>query len=133
MGKRLADSISSIKNALMAKHNYVDIHSNALVLSVCEILKEEGYISDVKKLENVGNKNIVRVVLKYTDESKKQPVIRSINLISKPSRRVHIKADDIKPVMNGLGVGIISTSKGVITTKKAKELGVGGEYICEVF
>ncbi len=133
MGKRLADSVSSIKNALMAKHNYVDIKSNTLVFSVCEILKKEGYIKDVKKLETAGNKNIVRVVLKYVDESKKQPVIRSINLISKPSKRVHIKADDIKPVMNGLGVGIISTSKGVMTTQDAKELGVGGEYICEVF
>ena len=133
MGRRLADGIASIKNALMAKHNYVDIKSNSLVLSVCEILKEEGYVKDVKKLENIGNKNVIRVVLKYVDESKKQPVIRDINLISKPSRRVHIKADDIKPVMNGLGIGIISTSKGVITTEKAKELGVGGEYICEVF
>ncbi len=133
MGKRLADGISSIKNALMAKHNYVDIKSNALVYSVCEILKEEGYVKDVKKLESLGNQNVIRVVLKYVDESKKEPVIKSINLISKPSRRVHIQADEIKPVMNGLGVGIISTSKGIMTTEKAKKLGVGGEYICEVF
>ncbi len=133
MGKRLADSISGIKNALMAKHEYVDISSNSIVYSVCEILKQEGYIKDVKKLEGAGNKNIVRVILKYVDEGKKEPVIRSMNLISKPSRRVHIKANEVKPVMNGLGIGIISTSKGVITIEKAQELGVGGEYICEVF
>ena len=133
MGKRLADSISGIKNALMAKHEYVDISSNSIVYSVCEILKQEGYIKDVKKLEGAGNKNIVRVILKYVDEGKKEPVIRSMNLISKPSRRVHIKANEVKPVMNGLGIGIISTSKGVITIEKAQELRVGGEYICEVF
>lgn len=133
MGKRLADSISSIKNALMSKHNYVDVDSNSLVFSMCEILKSEGYIEDVKKLESASNKNTIRVILKYVDESKKEPVIKSIKLISKPSRRVYIQSDSIKPVMNDLGVGIISTSKGVITTQKAKELGVGGEYICEVF
>ncbi len=133
MGKRLADALSGIKNALMAKHDYVDIASNDLVLNVCEILKQEGYIKDVKKLEDAGSKNMIRVVLKYVDENKKEPVIHDIKLISKSSRRVYVGKDDLKPVMNGLGIGIISTSKGVMTTDKARELGVGGEYICEVF
>ncbi len=133
MGKRLVDGISKIKNALMSKHSYVDLESNSLVYSVCNILKQEGYIKDIKKLEESGNRNVIRVVLKYLDEGRKQPIIRTLKLVSKPSRRVYVHADDIKPVMNDLGVGIISTSKGVITTKKAKELNVGGEYICEVF
>ncbi len=133
MGKRLVDGISKIKNALMSKHDYVDLESNSLVYSVCEILKNEGYVKDVKKLEESGNKNMIRVVLKYMDESKKQPVIRTLKLISKPSRRVYVRADELKPVMNDLGIGIISTSKGVMTTQKARELNIGGEYICEVF
>ncbi len=133
MGKRLVDGISKIKNALMSKHDYVDLESNSLVYSVCEILKDEGYVKDVKKLEESGNKNMIRVVLKYMDESKKQPVIRTLKLISKPSRRVYVRADELKPVMNDLGIGIISTSKGVMTTQKARELNIGGEYICEVF
>jgi small subunit ribosomal protein S8 len=133
MGKRLVDGISKIKNALMSKHSYVDLESNSLVYNVCGILKQEGYVKDVKKLEESGNKNMIRVVLKYMDESRKQPVIRTFKLVSRPSRRIYVNADDIKPVMNDLGVGIISTSKGVMTTAKAKELNVGGEYICEVF
>ncbi len=133
MGKRLADALSGIKNALMAKHDYVDVAGNNLVMNVCQILKEEGYIKDFRKLEDAGSKNIIRVVLKYTDESKKQPVIRDIKLISKSSRRVYVGVDELKPVMNGLGIGIISTSKGVMTTDKARQMGLGGEYICEVF
>ena len=133
MGKRLVDGLSKIKNALMSKHGYVDLASNSLVYSVCDILKQEGYIKDVKKLEESGNKNMIRIVLKYTDESKKQPIIRTLELVSKPSRKVYVHADEIKPFMNNLGIGIISTSKGVMTTQKAKELNIGGEYICEVF
>ncbi len=133
MGKRVVDSISKIKNALRAKHNYADLESNSVVYSVCSILKQEGYIKDVKKLENSGNKNIIRVSLKYADERKKEPIIKSIKLISKPSRKVYVQSDDIKPVMNGLGVGIISTSKGVMTFDEAMKNNVGGELICEVF
>ncbi|WP_035589651.1 30S ribosomal protein S8 [Hippea jasoniae] len=133
MSKKVADCLSKIKNGLKAKHEYVDVASNNLVENVCRILKEEGYISDYKKLDNVGSRNIVRVFLKYADENKRKPVIMSMKMVSKPSRRIYISADEIKPVMNGLGIGIISTSKGVMTTKEAKKLGIGGEYICEVF
>ncbi|WP_022670802.1 30S ribosomal protein S8 [Hippea alviniae] len=133
MSKKVADCLSKIKNGLKAKHDYVDVHSNNLVENVIKILKEEGYIADYKKLDNVGNRNMVRVFLKYADENKRKPVIMMMKMVSKPSRRVYISADEIKPVMNGLGIGIISTSKGVMTTQQAKKLGIGGEYICEVF
>ena len=133
MSKKVADCLSKIKNGLKAKHDYVDVSSNNLVENVCRILKEEGYIKDYKKLEDVGNRNVVRVFLKYADENKRKPAIMLMKMVSKPSRRVYISSDEIKPVMNGLGIGIISTSKGVMTTKEAKKLGVGGEYICEVF
>jgi small subunit ribosomal protein S8 len=133
MSKKIADCLSKIKNGLKAKHEYVDVYSNNLVENVVRILKEEGYIADYRKLEDSGNKNMLRVFLKYVDENKRKPAIMYTKLISKPSRRVYISADDVKPVMNGLGVGIISTSKGVMTTQKAKKLGIGGEYICEVF
>ncbi|WP_025270567.1 30S ribosomal protein S8 [Hippea sp. KM1] len=133
MSKKVADCLSKIKNGLKAKHDYVDVSSNNLVENVCRILKEEGYIKDYKKLEDVGNRNVVRVFLKYVDDNKRKPAIMLMKMVSKPSRRVYISSDEIKPVMNGLGIGIISTSKGVMTTKEAKKLGVGGEYICEVF
>ncbi|AEA34319.1 30S ribosomal protein S8 [Hippea maritima] len=133
MSKKVADCLSKIRNGLKAKHDYVDVASNNLVENVCNILKEEGFIKDYKRLEDAGNRNIVRVFLKYADENKRKPAIMLMKMVSKPSRRVYVSSDDIKPVMNGLGIGIISTSKGVITTKEAKKLGVGGEYICEVF
>ncbi len=133
MSKKVADCLSKIKNGLKAKRDYVDVSNNHLVENVVRILKDEGYISDYRRLTGIGNRNILRVFLKYTDESKRKPVIMTMKLISKPSRRVYISVDEIKPVMNGLGIGIISTSHGVMTTSEAKKLNLGGEYICEVF
>ncbi len=133
MSKKVADCLSKIKNGLKAKHDYVDVSNNHLVENVVRILKEEGYIADYRRLTDTGNRNMLRVFLKYVDESKRKPVIMTIKMISKPSRRVYISSDEIKPVMNGLGIGIISTSKGVMTTAEAKKQNLGGEYICEVF
>ncbi len=131
--KRIVDSLSSIKNALMAKHDYVNILSNSVVSSVCDILKEQGYIKDFKPLKESGNLNVVKVRLKYLDKQKKVPAIMSLRLVSKPSKKIYVKHNEIKPTMNGLGIGIISTSKGVMTTDEAKKNNIGGEMICEVF
>ncbi len=133
MSKKVADCLSKIKNGLKAKHDYVDVASNNLVENVVRILKEEGYISDYKKLTDTGNRNMIRIFLKYADEHKRKPAIMLMKMVSKPSRRVYISSDEIKPVMNGLGIGIISTSQGVMTTYEAKKRNLGGEYICEVF
>ncbi len=133
MSKKVADCLSKIKNGLKAKHDYVDVANNHLVENVVKILKEEGYINDYRKLTDTGNRNMLRVFLKYADQNKREPAIRMMKMVSKPSRRVYISVDEIKPVMNGLGIGIVSTSQGVMTTDEAKRRNLGGEYICEVF
>ncbi len=133
MSKKVADCLSKIRNGLKAKHDYVDVAGNNLVKNVVKILKDEGYISDYKELTDNGNRNMLRVFLKYIDSNKRKPAIMTVSMVTKPSRRVYISSGDIKPVMNGLGIGIISTPQGVMTTYEAKKRNVGGEYICEVF
>ncbi len=133
MSKKVADCLSKIKNGLKAKHDYVDVASNNLVKNVVRILKDEGYITDYKELTDTGNRNMLRVFLKYADSNKRKPAIMRVNMVTRPSRRVYISSSDIKPVMNGLGIGIISTPQGVMTTYEAKKRNMGGEYICEVF
>jgi len=131
--KRIINSFSAMRNALMSKHDYVNILSNSVVASVCGILKEQGYIKGFEPLKESGNRNVMKVRLKYLDKQKKVPAIMNLKLISKPSRKVYTKYNKIKPTMNGLGIGIISTSKGVMTTDEAKKNNIGGEMICEVF
>jgi len=126
---RISDSLARIKNALARRMEEVDLLSNRIVLGICEVLKKEGFINDFKVLED--KRNMVRVYLKYIDKNK--PAISVFKRISKPSRRVYVGCDEIPPVMNGLGISILSTSKGIISNKTAKRLRVGGELICEVF
>ncbi len=130
---RVVNALSKIKNALMAKHDFVDIESNSTVYSICDILKKQGYIKDYYRLDEYGNRNVVRVELKYIDVQKNRPVIKEIKLVTKPSRRVYVGASDIKPVRGGLGIGIISTSQGIMVFDEAKKRNLGGEVICEVF
>ncbi|MEA1995016.1 MAG: 30S ribosomal protein S8 [Campylobacterota bacterium] len=126
---RISDGLARIKNALSRQMKGVDLLSNRAVLSVCEVLKKEGFISDFKVLED--KRNMARVYLKYIDKDK--PTISLLRRISKSSRRVYVRHSEIPYVMNGLGVSILSTSKGIISNKTAKKLQVGGELICEVF
>ncbi|MCD6129722.1 MAG: 30S ribosomal protein S8 [Deltaproteobacteria bacterium] len=126
---RISDGLARIKNALARQMESVDLLSNRVVLSVCEVLKKEGFISDFKVLED--KRNMARVYLKYIGKDK--PTISLLRRISKPSRRVYVRYSEIPYVMNGLGVSILSTSKGIISNKTAKRLRVGGELICEVF
>lgn len=126
---RISDGLARIKNALARQMESVDLLSNRVVLSVCEVLKKEGFISDFKVLED--KRNMARIYLKYIGKDK--PTISLLRRISKSSRRVYVRYSEIPYVMNGLGVSILSTSKGVISNKTAKKLQVGGELICEVF
>ncbi|HHS48734.1 MAG TPA: 30S ribosomal protein S8 [Desulfurella acetivorans] len=128
---RISDSLSAIKNALATKKTEVVIYGNSVVKNVCEILKKEGYIKNYEIIDPL--KTQIKVELKYLDEKRKNPVLSTIKIISKPSRRIYVKSQDIKPVMSGLGVGIISTSQGVMTTYQAKKRKLGGELICELF
>jgi small subunit ribosomal protein S8 len=126
---RVSDSLARIKNALARKRENVDLLSNRVILSICEILKKEGFINDFKNLED--KRNMVRVYLKYI--GKNRPAITIFSRVSKSSKRIYVRCDEISPVMNGLGISILNTSKGVVSDKTAKKLHIGGELICEVF
>ncbi|AHF96701.1 MAG: 30S ribosomal protein S8 [Desulfurella sp.] len=128
---RISDSLSSLKNALSTKKTDVIIYGNSVVKNICEILKKEGYIKNYEIIDPL--KTQIKVELKYLDEKRKKPALSEIKIVSKPSRRVYVKSDEIKPVVSGLGIGIISTNQGVMTTYQAKKKRLGGELICELF
>ena len=126
----IADLLSRIRNAHTAKHDRLDIPVSKQKLEVCRILKEEGFIRNFRVVEAtpVGT---LRVFLRYSPEG--EPAINHVERISKPGRRVYRGASEIKPVRNGLGVGIVSTSQGLLTDAQARERKVGGELICELW
>ena len=126
----IADMLSRIRNALTAHHERTRIPASRLKKRVAEILKEEGYVADVRDGENGKHKNI-EIVLKYGRGRK--PAIDGIKRISKPGRRVYVGKDSIPYVYSGMGISILSTSTGVMTDAKARRLGVGGEILCEVW
>jgi small subunit ribosomal protein S8 len=126
----VADMLTRIRNAGMAKHQKVDIPSSNLKVNLANLLRNEGFIKNYKLIAD-NKQGILRVYLKYIDE--KDPVINEIKRISKPGGRVYVNSDRIHKVKNGLGVAILSTSKGIITDKTAREIGVGGEILCTVW
>jgi len=126
----IADLLTRIRNASTAKHATVDIPASGIKKSITKILLDEGYIKDYKVIED-GKQGIIRVTLKY-DENR-QPVISGLRRVSKPGLRIYSSCEDLPKVMKGLGVAIISTSKGVITDKKARELNVGGEVLAFIW
>ncbi len=126
----VADMLTIIRNGGKAQFAKVDIPGSKLKLAMVRVLKEQGYIKDFKFIEN-ETQGIIRVYLKYVSEG--QPAIFGIKRISKPSCRVYSKAKQIKPVLNGLGISIISTSRGLMTDKQAREANVGGEILCNVW
>ena len=127
----IADLLTRIRNAHIAKHDRLDAPASKLRLEVCRILKQEGYIEDYESLESEPPLQDVRIYLRYGQSG--EPAIRHIQRVSKPGRRVYRKADDIRPVLNGLGVGVISTSKGLLSDTQARESRVGGEVLCEIW
>jgi small subunit ribosomal protein S8 len=124
----IADFLTRIRNAQMAGHRIVEIPASNLKKRITEILYEQGYILKYK-FEDDSKQGIIKIALKY-DPSTKQPAIRSLERISRPGLRQYAKPADMKRVINGLGVAIISTSKGVLTDKQAKAQNVGGEVLC---
>lgn len=129
MSDPIADMLTRIRNASKAKFASVDIPGSKLKLELARILKEEGYIKNYKFTED-GKQGVLRVYLKYQGNN---GTIYGIQRVSKPSRRVYVKSKDIKPVLNGTGVAIISTPKGLLTDKAARKENVGGEVICTVW
>ena len=126
----IGDMITRIRNAQMRLLNKVQIPSSKFRIKILEVLKQEGYISDYKILADAKNKNTISVDLKYNNGL---PVIKEIKRISKPGRRIYAKATSIPKIQNGLGLAIVSTSKGIMTDNDARNQNIGGEIICRVF
>ena len=126
----IADMLTRIRNANDAKHETVDIPASNLKKSIAEILLEEGYIKNCQIVED-GKQGIIRVTLKYA--AGKQKVIHGLKRVSKPGLRIYSNCEDMPKVMNGLGIAIVSTSKGVMTDKKARKANVGGEILAFVW
>ncbi len=130
MSDPIADMLTRIRNGLQAGKTTVDVPRSTLKIAVCEVLKEQGYIEDFQVSEAPAP-GIIRVSLKYLSD--RQPVLKGLKRVSKPSLRVYVKHGDIQQVRSGLGVSIISTSKGVMTNKRARAEKLGGEVLCEVW
>lgn len=126
----IADLLSRIRNAQIAKHDRLDVPMSKLKLEVVKLLKEEGFVKNFREIEGVPV-GTLRIFLRYTQEG--VPAISNLERISKPGRRVYRKADEIQPVRNGLGIGIVSTSQGLLTDAQARERRVGGEILCQVW
>ena len=126
----VADMLTRIRNANSAKHDTVDVPASNLKKAIAQILLDEGYIKSFTLVEN-GNQGIIHITLKY--QAKKQQVISGLRRISKPGLRIYAGADEIPYVLKGLGIAVISTSKGVMTDKKARELHIGGEVLAFVW
>ena len=130
MSDVIADMLTRIRNANSAKHATVDIPASNMKKAIAEILVEEGYVKSYEIIED-GKQGTIRVTLKY--QANKQKVIRGLKRVSKPGLRIYAGCEDMPKVMNGLGIAIVSTSKGIMTDKKARALKVGGEVLCFVW
>ena len=126
----IADMLTRIRNANSAKFKTVDIPASKMKKAIAEILFNEGYIRSYEEISN-ENQGIIRVSLKYTEKGKK--VISGLRRISKPGLRIYAAKDELPKVLNGLGIALISTSKGIMTDKQARQLGVGGEVLAYIW
>ncbi len=126
----ISDMITRIRNAQMRALNTVTIPSSKFRASILDVLKKEGYISNYKFLSDTKNKKSLFVDLKYNDGL---PVIKEIKRISKPGRRIYARATSIPKIQNGLGLAIVSTSKGIMSDSEARNQNIGGEILCRVF
>lgn len=127
----IADLLTRIRNAQMARHRIVEIPASNVKKRITEILYNKGYILKYK-FEDDNKQGLIKIALKY-DAITKEPAIKSLERISRPGLRQYSKPADIRRVMNGLGVSIISTSKGVMTDKEARTQNVGGEVMCNIY
>ena len=127
----IADFLTRIRNAQMARHRIVEIPASNVKKRMTEILYDKGYILKYK-FEDDNKQGVIKIALKY-DVNTKEPAIRSLERVSRPGLRQYAKPTDIRRVMNGLGIAIVSTSKGVMTDKEARTQNVGGEVMCYIY
>lgn len=128
----IADYLTRVRNAILAGHKIVEIPASNLKREVTKILHEQGYIVNYKYEEDKGPQGSIKIALKY-DKVSNEPAIRSLKRVSKPGLRKYNGSKDLPRVINGLGIAIISTSKGVMTDKEARKENVGGEVLCYVY
>tara|TARA_X000001036_G_scaffold48444_1_gene38708 strand:+ start:155 stop:550 length:396 start_codon:yes stop_codon:yes gene_type:complete len=131
MSDPISDFLTRIRNGIMANKKWVDVPSSIIKKRISFVLKEESYIEDFIFISKGDNKSLIRIFLKYDFQG--LSVIENIKRISKPGNRVYVSQGKVPRVLDGLGISILSTSKGVLSHKKANTLGVGGEIICEVY
>lgn len=127
----IADMLTRIRNAGTAKHETVEVPASTVKSAIADILVKEGYIKNVEKIEGVNTQGVLKITLKYVEN--KKLAISGIKRISKPGLRVYANKEDLPKVLGGLGIAIISTSKGIMTDKEARKLGIGGEVMAYVW
>jgi len=128
----IADLLTRIRNAILAGHKVVEAPASNLKKEIARILYEKGYILSYKVVDGEGITKTLKIALKYNPKSKK-PAIKEIQRVSRPGLRQYVGADDMPRILNGLGVAILSTSKGLMTDKEAKKENIGGEVLCYVY
>jgi small subunit ribosomal protein S8 len=126
----VSDLLTRIRNAHLAKHDRVDVPTSKLKAEICRILKEQGFIRNFKLVER-RPQSVLRIFLEYDENG--SPAITHLRRISKPGRRVYRGAEDIRPILNGRGLGVVSTNLGVLSDAQARDKCVGGEILCEVW
>ena len=126
----IADMLTRVRNAIGARHAKVDVPASKLKMEIARILQEEGYIMNFKMADE-GARKMVRIYLKYTPAN--EPVISKLVRLSKPGCRVYVNSKEIPRVLNGLGINILTTPRGVMTGSAARKQGVGGELLCQVY
>ena len=126
----LSDLLARISNGLTAGHDKVDVPASRVKEAVLKVLEEEGFIASYRRVEDKG-RPVLRVGLKYDHEG--EPVVTGLERVSRPGRRVYARADEIPKVLGGLGVSIVSTSRGIVTDRAARQARLGGEVLCNVW
>ena len=127
----IADMLTRIRNANSSKHKTVDVPSSNMKLAIANILLNEGYIKSLEEIKSENNQGVIRITLKYDEKGNR--VIDGLKRISKPGLRVYASKDQLPQGLNGLGIALISTSKGIKTDKEARQLGLGGEVLAYVW
>ena len=127
----IADMLTRIRNGITARHERVELPVSKLKVEIARILKSEGFISNFKVVDEDKIQGTLRVYLKYSDDG--EPVIHGIERVSRPGRRVYRAKDELPRVLGGLGLAIVSTSKGVLSGAEAAGIGIGGEVLCQVW
>ena len=131
MSDPIADMLTRIRNAAKAKFNSVDIPGSKMKIEIARVLRETGFVRNYKFIPD-NKQGVLRVYLKYNGQAGGSTIL-GLRRISKPSRRIYLKARDVKPVLNGMGIAVLSTSRGIMADRTAREENLGGEVLCHVW